>query len=275
MCSTRCRGPVALRVKRSKMQTILCPLDHTVLRLTHVDGEANMCRELSSPMWWFLILPRVARRIRRDDFFLHIVIMSCFSCVSIAGRYMCGSCGWTDLVFISRRSVFLKGLQQRPLKCIFEHDKRRFRASSPSASLDACPRPLPRAVHAQCPPSPPRHLFCPSPSAFVIFCSPAPPLVTLSHATKTMFLLRHCNRAFFPLSFRVGPSQAQSRGSSGALPRSGYMKCSRDEKNLVGGEHSFFLMQCCGRKFWQCRRVVCFKNDTCVQNAHLEVTRYP
>ena len=68
------------------------------------------------------------------------------------------------------------------------------------------------------------------------FCSPAPPRITLCHATKTMFLLNHCNRAFFPVSFRVDPSQAQRRGSSGALPRSGYRKCSRD-KNLVGGEH--------------------------------------
>ena len=68
--------------------------------------------DISSPMRWFLILPRVARRIRRDVFFFCIVIMSCVSCASMAGRYMCGSCGWTDLVFISRRntghlSVFL------------------------------------------------------------------------------------------------------------------------------------------------------------------------
>ena len=43
--------------------------DHTVFRLTHVDGEANVFRELSSPMRWFLIFPRVARPIRRDYFF--------------------------------------------------------------------------------------------------------------------------------------------------------------------------------------------------------------
>ena len=186
---------------------------------------------------------------------------------------MCGSCGGTDLMFISRRSVFFKELQHRRPKCIFEHDKRRFMASSPSSSFDACPRPLPRAVYPQCPPPPPRHLFSSSPSAFVIFCLPAPPRITLCNATKTILLLSHCNRAFFPLSFRLGPSQAQSRGSSGALPRSGYMKCSRDLKNLVGGELFFFLMRCCGRKFCQRRRVVCFKSDACVQNTHLEVTR--
>ena len=220
MCSTRYRGLLALRAKRSKMQTILCSLDHTVLRLTHVDGEANTCRDISSPIRWFLILLRVARPIRRDVFFWHIVIMSCFSCASMAGRYMGGSCGWTDLMFISRRSDF-NDLQQTRTKCIFEHDK-------PCASLDACPRPLPRAVYPQCPPLLLRHSFHPSSSAFVIFCSPAPPCITLCDATKTMFLLNHCNRAFFPLSFRVDPSQAQGRGSSGALPRSGYRKCSRD-----------------------------------------------
>ena len=118
-------------------------------------------------------------------------------------------------------------LQQTRPKCIFEHDKRHFMARSPCASLDAYPRPLPRAVYPQCPRLLPRHLFHPSSSAFVIFCSPAPPRITLCHATKTMFLLNHCNRAFFPLSFRVDPSQAQGRGSSGALPRSGYRKCSR------------------------------------------------
>ena len=58
------------------------------------------------------------------------------------------SCGWTDFMFISRRSVF-EDLQQRRPKCIFEHDKRRFMASLPSSSLDACPRPLPRAVYPQ------------------------------------------------------------------------------------------------------------------------------
>ena len=93
----------------------------------------------------------------------------------------------------------------------------------------------------KCPPSPPRRLFSPSPSAFVIFCSPAPPRITLCDATKTMFLLSHSNRAFFPVSFRVDPSQAQNRGSSGALPRSGFMKRSRD-KNLVGGEHIYIYI---------------------------------
>ena len=101
-------------------------------------------------------------------FFLHIVIMSCFSCASMAGRYMGGSCGWTDLIFFSRRSDF-KDLQQTRPKCIFEHDKRRFMASSPSASLDAWPRSLPRAVYPQCPPPLPRHFFSPSPSCICHF----------------------------------------------------------------------------------------------------------
>ena len=131
-------------------------------------------------------------RVRSDVmfffFFLHIVIMSCFTCASMAGRYMGGSCGWTDLIFISRRSDF-RDLQQTRPKCIFEHDKRHFMASSPCASFDAYPRPLPRKVYPQCPRLLPRHLFHPSSSAFVIFCSPAPPRITLCQATKTMFLL--------------------------------------------------------------------------------------
>ena len=47
-----------------------------------------------------------------------------------------------------------------------------------------------------------------------------------------MFLLNHCNRAFFPLSFRVDPSQAQGRGSHEVFA---------SLKNLVEGEHVHFL----------------------------------
>ena len=95
--TSRCaaHGLLALRVKRSKMQTILCSLDHTVLRLTHVDGEANMCRDTSSPMRWFLILLRVARPIRRDVFFFaycdHELFLLCVHGGQVHGRFM-----WLD-----------------------------------------------------------------------------------------------------------------------------------------------------------------------------------
>ena len=153
--------------------------------------------------------------------------MSCSSCASVAGRCMCSSCGWTDLMFISRRSVF-KELQQRRPKCIFEHDKLRFMASLPSSRLDACPRPLPRALHAQYPP-PPRH----SPislllSAFVFFCSLPPLLLQLfgytphntvpRHTTKTIFsaslLMHSCSRCHSENFLRY----TQSCVSSGVLP---------------------------------------------------------
>ena len=133
--------------------------------------------------------------------------MRCVSCASMAGRYLSGSCGWTDMVFDSRRSV-LKELQQRPLKSIFEHDMRRFMASLRSSSLDACPRPLPRAVHAQFPlratTTPLRLSFSVHHLFFSLNCS-------ATHRTTLCFLFRFIINAFlFPQSFRVDLHQAQS-----------------------------------------------------------------
>ena len=84
-------------------------------------------------------------------------------------------------------------------------------ASLPSSRLDACPRPLPRPVHAQFPPpaTATPFVFTPSLLAFVIFCSTPPLLLQLfgytphytvpRHTKETMFfsessLMRFCSR---------------------------------------------------------------------------------
>ena len=128
-------------------------------------------------------------------------------------------------MFISRRSVF-KELQQRPLKCIFKHDKLRFMASLPSSRLDACPRPLPRALHAQYPPPPPQHLLFSLRRSLRLSSSSSPRTVRLHTALHCAtphhgdhVLFRFIINAFlFPLSFRDNLRYTQSCVSSGVLP---------------------------------------------------------
>ena len=152
--------------------------------------------------------------------------MSCSSCSSNMGRFMCSSYGWTHLMFDSRRSV-LKELQQRPPKCIFEDDKLRFMTSLLSLRFDARPRPLPRALHAQYPPSPPRHSpfspVAPCVCHFLFNTSSSPPTFRLHpalhwsmphHGDHVLFRVI-INAFLFPQSFQDNQRHNQSCASSG------------------------------------------------------------
>ena len=119
---------VRCEVQRALSHRVTVTLIHCYL-LSHGHAEdTHGCPgyhglRVFSPMECFVTWLRAAPGVVR------VVIMSCFSCASNVCRCMGSSCGWIRRDVRLSSLVFQKELQQRPPKCVSDHDKRRFMAS--------------------------------------------------------------------------------------------------------------------------------------------------